>query len=194
MSNDFIHRYPYSNLHELNLDWLIDQTKESMARIKTLEDQMAEIVIVTKDQIEIMINDAIAANNIILAANLQAMHDQITTEYINYVTDRINQLTIYIDNQDVYYNGLAQGYAAQAQANANAYTDDKILNYTMMINPITGQYEDVRNVVNDIVMYFHTENSLTAGEYDALDLTAEDYDAYDLTAYDYDFNGKIRLV
>lgn len=193
MANDFIHNYPYSNLHELNLDWLIDQTKDSMARIKTLEEQMAEIVIVTKDQIEIMINDAIAANNVILAANLQAMYDQITTEYINYVTSRINQLTTYIDNQDTYYDGLAQGYATQAKTDANAYTDDKILNYTMMINPITGQYEDVRDVVDDIVTYFHTENALTAGEYDALDLTADDYDAYQLTAYDYDFNGKIRL-
>ena len=76
---------------------------------------------------------------------------------------------------------------------AKAYTDGQVLNYTMMINPITGMYEDVRNVVDDIVSYFHTADALTAIEYDALQLTAEDYDAYDLTAYDYDFNGKIRL-
>lgn len=194
MSNDFIHRYPYSNLHELNLDWVIDEMKDSMARIKTLEEQMAEIVIVTKDQIEIMISDAIAANNVILAANLQAMYDRITNEYQGYVQGRINQLTIYIDNQDIHYDALAQGYASNALSSANTYTDNKILNYTMMINPITGQYEDVRDVVTDIVTYFHTENALTAGEYDALDLTAGDYDAYQLTAYDYDFNGKIRLT
>lgn len=194
MSNDFIHKYPYSNLHELNLDWLIDQTKDSMARIKTLEDQMAEIVIVTKDQIEIMISEAIATNNIYLLNQLQSLHNEITNEYTTYVNGRINQLTLYIDNQDAHYDTLAQNYAAQAKLEANQYTDDKVLNYTMMINPITGQYEDVRDVVNDIVSYFHTENALTAGEYDALDLTADDYDAYQLTAYDYDFNGKIRLT
>lgn len=193
MSNDFIHRYPYSNMHELNLDWLIDQTKELMAKIAYLEDEFSKIVIVTEDHIQQMIDNAIAINNIQLAADLQAMHDRITTEYINYVSARITQLTTYIDNQDTYYDGLAQNYALQAKTDANAYTDDKILNYTMMINPITGQYEDVRDVVDDIVTYFHTENALTAGEYDALDLTADDYDAYQLTAYDYDFNGKIRL-
>ena len=193
MANDFIHKYPYSNLHELNLDWLIDQTKESMARIKTLEDQMAEIVIVTKDQIEIMINDAIAANNVFLAANLQAMYERVTIEYQGYIQGRINQLTTYIDNQDVHYDYLAQTYASQALTDSKSYTDSKVLDYTMMINPITGEYDDVRDVVNDIVSYFHTENALTAGEYDALDLTAGDYDAYQLTAYDYDFNGKIRL-
>ena len=63
----------------------------------------------------------------------------------------------------------------------------------MMINPITGVYEDVRNVVNDIVSYFHTGDSLTAIEYDTLDLTAQDYDDYELSAYDYDFNGKNLL-
>ena len=54
--------------------------------------------------------------------------------------------------------------------------------------------KDVRNVVNDIIYYFHTTTALTAGEYDALDLTAQAYDNYELTAYDYDFNGKNLLV
>lgn len=190
---DFIHKYPYSNLHELNLDWLIDQTKELMAKTAYLEEEFSKIVIVTEEHIQDMINDAIAENNIILAANLQAMHDQITNEYVNYVTNRIIQLTTYIDNQDIHYDYLAQGYASQALLDAKQYTDDKVMDYTMMINPITGEYEDVRNVVDDIVSYFHTENALTAGEYDALDLDADYYDNKQLTAYDYDFNGKLRL-
>ena len=190
---DFIHKYPYSNLHELNLDWLIDVNKDLLTRMKILEDEMAQIEVMTREQIEAMINSAIATNNIDLYNRMSALHTQITQEYTSYVTNRINQLTVYIDNQDVYYNGLAQGYAQTAESNANAYTDSQVLNYTMMINPITGVYEDVRYVVDDIVAYFHTENSLTAGEYDALDMTAAYYDAKDLTAYDYDFNGKIRL-
>ena len=183
---DFIHKYPYSNLHELNLDWLIDVNKELITKVKALEDEMAQIEVMTREEIQAMINSAIATNNIDLYNRMTALHAQITQEYTSYVTNRINQLTVYND-------GLAQGYAATAQANANAYTDDKVLNYTMMINPITGDYEDVRNVVDDIVTYFHTENSLTAGEYDALDMTASYYDSKDLTAYDYDFNGKVRL-
>lgn len=190
---DFIHKYPYSNLHELNLDWLIDVNKDLLSRMKILEDEMAQIEILTKEQIESMIMTAIATNNIDLYNRMTQLHTQITQEYTSYVQTRIEQLTVYIDNQDVHYNSLAQGYAQTAEINANAYTDAQVLNYTMMINPITGQYEDVRDVVNDIVMYFHTEDSLTAGEYDALDLTATYYDSKDLTAYDYDFNGKLKL-
>lgn len=189
----FINEFPYSDFHELNADWLIKKTKDLINRVKTLEDEMAQIEVLTKEQIESMINAAIATNNIDLYNRMSDLRTQITQEYTSYVQTRIEQLTVYIDNQDVYYNGLAQGYAATAQANANAYTDAQVLNYTMMINPITGQYDDVRTVVNDIIMYFHTENSLTAGEYDALDMTATYYDGKDLTAYDYDYNGKILL-
>ena len=189
----FINQFPYSDFHELNLDWLIKITKESSAKISYLEEEFSKIEILTESYIQMMIDQAIASNNIQIAATLQELHAQITNEYQAYVQGRINQLTTYINNQDSHYDQLAQGYAAQAQANANAYTDDKVLNYTMMINPITGQYEDVRLVVDDIVSYFHTQDSLTAAEYDALDMTAGYYDGKQLNAYDYDFNGKTLL-
>lgn len=189
----FINEFPYSDFHELNLDWLIKQTKSLMNQMSQVQETLAQIEILTEDQIRTMINSAIATNNIDLYNRMNQLHADITSEYQNYVTSQINQLKVYIDNQDVYYDNLAKGYADTALLNANAYTDDKILNYTMMINPITGQYDDVRNVVDDIIYYFHSENTLTAGEYDALDMTAGAYDAKDLTAYDYDFNGKNLL-
>ena len=70
----------------------------------------------------------------------------------------------------------------------------KVLSVTMMINPITGEYDDVRDVITDIVDYFHSDNSLTAAEYDALSHTAQPYDNYQISAFDYDFNGKNILT
>lgn len=189
----FINQFPYSDFHELNIDWLIKETKDLITRMKTLEDEFAQIEVMTEDQIREMITTAIANNNIQIYKAISDLHILINQETAASIQQAVNNLTTYIDNQDIHYDYLAQNYAAQAKLEANQYTDNKVLNYTMMINPITGQYEDVRDVVDDIVSYFHTENSLTAGEYDALDLTADDYDAYQLTAYDYDFNGKLRL-
>lgn len=192
-NNGFINQFPYSDFHELNLDWLIKKTKEIQTTTTWLVEEFNKIEVLTEEQIQAMINSAIAANNLVIAQQLADLKAQITTEYQGWVQAQINQLTIYIDNQDVYYNGLAQNYANQAYLDAKAYIDAEVIDYTMMINPITGEYEDVRNVVDDIVSYFHTADALTAGEYDALELTASAYDAYEITAYDYDFSGKTIL-
>lgn len=189
----FINQFPYTDFHELNLDWLIKETKDLRTTLTWLTEEFAKIEILTEEQINTMINDAIASNNIKLAEELAQLKIQITQEYQSYVTAQINALTIYVDNQDVHYDQLAQGYANTALTDAKAYIDAEVLDYTMMINPITGVYEDVRNVVDDIVSYFHTGDALTAGEYDALELTATAYDTYEITAYDYDFNGKSIL-
>ena len=189
----FINQFPYSDFHELNIDWVIKQTKLLNDQVKELQEAISQIEVMTEEQIKALINQAIATNNIDIYNKMSALKTEITQEYISYVTNQLNNLTIYIDNQDVYYDNLAKSYAASALAESKAYTDQSVLDYTMMINPITGEYEDVRNVVEDIVDYFHTNDTLTAGEYDALDLDAETYDLKELTAYDYDFNGKNLL-
>lgn len=194
MANGFINQFPYTDFHELNLDWIINKMKELETTTAYIVEEFSKIEVLTEDYIQSMIDRAIETNNLEIARQLIELKAEITTEYKGYVMAQINALTTYIDNQDVYYDQLAQGYANTALADAKDYIDAEVLDYTMMINPITGTYEDVRNVVTDIVTYFHTENSLTAGEYDALDLTAGAYDAYNLTAYDYDFNGKNLLV
>lgn len=201
----FINQFPYSDFHELNIDWLLTTTKFLKEQIDYLLEEFAKIEIMTKEEIEALVAEDIAENNIMLFQRMAEQKNQITAEYIAYVSNQIGILKsytdnliadqkIYIDNQDTYYNGLAQSYADHAIVVANAYTDTKLIDYTYMVSPVTGEYEDVRDVLTEVVNYFLTDNSLTAGEYDALDLTAAAYDAYDLSAFDYDFNGKTLLV
>lgn len=185
--------FPHTRTYEGDLGYLLKKMEQVSKDTSYLMDEFAKIVILTQDQIQKMIDDAIAQNNRVIAEELIELKNQITIEYKGYVTAQLNALTVYIDNQDVYYNGLAEGYATTAENNAKAYTDSQVITYTKMINPITGEYEDVRNVVDDIVSYFHTHDSLTALEYDTLNLTAAYYDGKQLNAYDYDFNGKTLL-
>ena len=189
----FINQFPYSDFHELNLDWLIKQTRLLQDQVKTLQEQIAEIEVMTEEQILAMINTAISTNNIELYNKMAELKAQITNEYTAYIALQISALKTYLDNQDVFYDNLAKSYADNALTQAKNYTDQSVLDYTMMVNPINGNYEDVRKVVNDIFSTFLTNESLTAAEYDVLELTAEDYDTKELTAYDYDFNGKNLL-
>lgn len=198
----FINQFPYSDAHELNLDWIINAVKTLSSHVDSLQEEFDKVELMTKEEIEAMINLAIDTD---VYPKMVEMKNQITREYQQYIQARIDDLTahidsiesdlrIYIDSQDSHYNELSKSYADHAESESKAYTDDKILNVTMMINPITGDYDDVRNVVTDIVDYFHSENSLTAAEYDALKLTARTYDSKQLTAFDYDFNGKTILT
>lgn len=209
---DFINQFPYSDFHQMNLDWLITTMKDVRAQMDAIQEEFSKIEVMTKEQIEILIQEAILNNNRELYDYLTQLKAQITAEdkaytdsqismtktytdnQITSVNNNINNLKVYVDNQDVFYDDLAKTYADHAVVVANQYTDEKVVNYTYMISPITGEYEDVRDVVKEMIEYFHSNNSLTAAEYDALDLTAAAYDAYDLSAFDYDFNGKILLV
>ena len=185
--------FPNTRNYDGDLGWVVKKLKETADLTAYLNEEFSKIVILTQQQIQGMIDASIAANNILVAQQLEALKVQITNEYKTYCNNQINSLKIYVDNQDLYYDSLAQGYADTALANAKTYTDDQVLNYTLMINPITGEYEDVRNVVDDIITYFHSQDALTASEYDTLAMTAEDYDLKELTAIDYDFNGKNLL-
>lgn len=185
--------FPNTRNYDGDLGWVVKKLKETADLTAYLNEEFSKIVILTQQQIQGMIDASIAANNIYLTQQLEALKVQITNEYKTYCDNQINSLKIYVDNQDLYFDDLAKGYADTALADAKTYTDDQVLNYTLMINPITGEFEDVRDVVTDIVTYFHSNDTLTASEYDALNMTADDYDLKELTAIDYDFNGKNLL-
>lgn len=185
--------FPNTRNYDGDLGWVVKKLKETADLTAYLNEEFSKIVILTQQQIQGMIDASIAANNITLRQELEALKVQITNEYKTYCDNQINSLKIYVDNQDLYFDTLAQGYADTALADAKTYTDDQVLNYTLMINPITGEFEDVRDVVTDIITYFHSEDTLTASEYDNLEMTADDYDLKELTAIDYDFNGKNLL-
>lgn len=197
----FINQFPYSDAHELNLDWIIKAVKTLSSHVDHLQEEFEKISVMTKEEIETLIDESIDENNIVIYNRMNDLKNLITQEYVQYVQDKITEVTnyvdalrIYVDTQDSYYYNILHTYTEQALAEAKQYTDDKVLNVTEMLNPITGEYDDVRNVVTDIVYYFHSDNSLTASEYDALELTAQGYDNYQLSAFDYDYNGKILLT
>ena len=54
MSN-FTNQFPYSDFHELNLDWLIKITKDNQEKITYLTEEFAKIELLTEEQIQAMI-------------------------------------------------------------------------------------------------------------------------------------------
>ena len=70
---------------------------------------------------------------------------------------------------------------------------DWLKRYLYMPHPVTGVYEDVRNVVSYLIS-LHKINCLTCSEYDSLEKTCDEYSNYNMTSYQYDWESKTIMV
>ena len=187
-------KYPRTNGDVINLDWLLTIVKELQDTVARLEEEWATIKVLTPEEIQRMIDESITAYDATIRLVISQAKDA-----------AVNESKAYADAQDAIIRNLiaitaeqtlnaSKAYSIELYNQMKDYVDSKLVEYNFMISPISGELEDVRDVVTEIINTFHRDNSLTASEYDALDLTAADYDAYQLTALDYDFNGKTLLV
>ena len=118
---------------------------------------------------------------------------------INSVLDLIYKITNHAVTCDEFkYIGLtAQEYAdlhytciEYLKKYKDLYWKKYYTEQTSMQNPYTGKFENVVNVVKQLVKFHEEVNSLTADEYAALNLTADEYAEKNITAYDYYVKGK----
>ena len=163
----FGEHFPYTNFHDLNLDWIVRTMKAFGDELSRLADALADIDVMTPEEIQALIDASMRSYEVILKAYVDNVASSTLTEAETFATDADNALAEML----------------------KAYADSVILNAIYMFNPFTGSSDDIRDVINDVISYVVGDNALTAGEYDALLLTAAAYDAKNLTAYQSDFNG-----
>lgn len=175
---NFFHNYPYTDFHELNLDWCITNIKKLLNYFEGL-DELATITYV---------DESIEA----LRAALQAAIDLKLniTDFDTFVSELQISLGSITGNIET----LQQATGANAQAiidtynNLKNYIDSQLIDLKV-INPMTGESEPIQLVLNYMANLLR-DNALTATEYDGAELTATAYDALQLTAYNYDNYGK----
>lgn len=118
--NNFFHKYPYTNFHELNLDWILDKINEFDSKLKSwsetveeLESHLAEIDSFESrlEAIESSISDLneIRTHLTNLDSEIDATNERINdlvTEFslidikFDEVNRHINNLKDYVDNRD----------------------------------------------------------------------------------------------
>lgn len=115
-------------------------------------------------------------------------------EFENKVNTRVqniaNQIAqVYIDMSE-YKHEMAKLFELQKNELV-LYIQEHVAQITRLyvINPFTGNYEDVQDVLNDIAKYVTQSYGLTAQEYDDLQLRASEYDAKRITAQNYSSRG-----
>lgn len=220
MALDFLQKYPYTDFHELNLDWIISSLKE-------IQDSYAGIVewiendaknyndflnhLTELDNTCINLSNEIGLLRIQTNIQLQQLNDDITNQYsritreytalFNSTMSTVQSELITMDLKiEQYKRDLVQlisdnNSAVMDYVHAELQTFiDNLPDYENLIvyNPVRGVQTTVQEAINDLYGYFNLY-ALTAQEYDDLQLTAEDYDSYGLTAHLYDSEGRLIL-
>lgn len=214
--SDFFNKYPYTDFHELNIDWLLSEFKKLsdsyQGIIDWIENDAANFNVLLNRIIALegqttSLQNQISTERIRVDAKFDAInaeftnqYDRITREYTDMysaiLTDVNAALTTLANtvhqNKIELIQAINDGDAA-VRGWVEAYLQtfiDNLPDYEQLIiyNPVQGIQTNVQTAINDLYDYFNAY-ALTAQQYDNLMLTADEYDSYGLTAHEYDSAG-----
>lgn len=180
-------KYPYSDLHELNLDWIIQKMKDLDSRIDGLHDELkAELT----QELTGYVDQKIAVTEAKFAVlQAQVNHDlQVIEDNFNLLRGQFADLDHAMDEYIDYINGRITDIQAEISADiagVNARTDALIasnneyllsqmvtyLNQIKVINFFTGELVSIQDMFNYLAG-LHLTDSI---DYDTMALRAKTY-------------------
>ena len=216
MINWFGHQYPYSVLHELNLDWLIDKMKELESKMDGLEAQILKTVQEwVEPYVENELNSFRAEMDVFRSemtemreyfdntvANLNGQY----SEFVRDVDERITSLESRIDGFTAYVDAKIEESNRETESKiqaSNQRTDEEIAEAMTIlreeiaqgvaglkvINYFTGALVSIQDMVNFLAS-LHTENAISYTELASANITYNDYVALHMTYEELALKGK----
>lgn len=190
----FYDKFPYTNFHELNLDWILTKVRELQTDIDEIN--------AWKETFSAQINAQIS--NLISEVNEEftQLKADIEKEFTDYRTETDAKFEAQRAETNRQFASLTAAVNARLTAFDGRIADieSKLHNIETNLptlvhvtNPFTGMSDSIQNVINALADTQRSD-ALTASAYDALAKTAAGYDAYKITAANYDFNAKSILV
>lgn len=186
MYGPFQHMYPYSNFHDLNLDWILKKIQEYEARLDGIvEEAVAQANAYTDRQIAQFKNEF----NELVAQVEQEVSDMLST--VDNAIDRLTQeqqdfiesATTQIDAINERVDALEESISASVDG-MRAYTNQTILdNNQILFDYIESAFIDVHVVdyftgqevtiqeMFDKLAQFHLQNPLTYNQFAGKEIT-----------------------
>ena len=170
--------FPYTNFHQMNLDFILKKVKiidDLDATVQELTGKYNQVFnkVNELDQLYTSFASDMQRQFNELSANVNQTVSTATTNMFNFLTNELQRFERNINALGVRVSNVEQS----------------LISANYMESPFTGETVPVQQVIYELAS-LHTTDALTAAEYDAAELTASAYDALQITAYAYDWNGK----
>lgn len=161
----FFNEYPYTNLHELNLDYILKQINSFNKRIDDLSDELVKNAnIYTDTKFDEIVNEFNDFKNYVTVELEKSKSDY--DEFSSYVTnrliltdDKIKELQKNLDSA----LASANDYTDRAILFNNEYIIDqttKALSTVTVLNYFTGERVSIQDMF-DYLAQFHLQNAIT---------------------------------
>ena len=201
--------FPYTNFHELNLDWVIKTMKALDEKVNSIEDRIYnKSKAYTDEQVAILRNEFNSLEDEFIAfkadvnkmfADYTARQDKAFTDYKALVDAQIDLLEQEIRD--------AKAELQTLLAQANSYTDASMQMLLLQIPPIIGEQIKTALVYNvltgkyvtiqamfDYLCMFHAPNAITCGDMFAKNNTCSQIRLYNKTCMEFTTSAKDFVV
>lgn len=199
MDNLFTGRYPYTDFHELNADWLIKRLNEVEARINGLKEEVEKDM---KDYVDAQLAPYLAQlNQLIIQVNqldakvtqTLASYDQRITQFEADVNARILAIQNNIANQISAVNQLTDTKIAQNNIYILNEVQKNLGNVVQVVNPFTGTKVTIQEMV-DTLAAFHIVDGIIYDTMNTRALTYTRFNALNTTYTNFLLHGNTIYV
>ena len=201
--------FPYTNFHELNLDWIVQKMKALDEKVDSIEDRIYnKSKAYTDEQIAILRNEFNSLEDEFIAfkADVNRMFTAYTTKQDKAFADYKALVNAQIDLLEQEIRD-AKAELQTLLAQANAYTDASMQMLLLQIPPIirdqiktalvynllTGKYVTIQAMFDYLCM-FHAPDALTCGDMFAKNNTCAQIIAYNKTCHEFITSAKKFVV
>lgn len=182
--------YPETDLSEMNLDWIIKKVKELNQRTDAMEDIISTLHILTPEEIQSKIEENLNEYDSIIKEYIRLHDSEILTQSKNYTDDEISKVKMLIESKMNEAIESAKDYTDVVKDTLEREIEDKIVDYSFMISPFSGEEEEISSVIYQMIDTFHKTLSITVSEFDTKALTVSEFDALNISAFNFDFYAK----